>query len=78
VQFASVLSRSALVGVLAAAALLAGCGRKGPMELPPSAQMSAPDVDSATGRPQPILSSDGYPIAPRGDARPIALDRLID
>ena len=66
-----------LIGALAAAALLAGCGRKGPLELPPSAQVA--DVPNPpTGKPQPPMTREGYPIAPRGENRPIPLDWLID
>jgi predicted small lipoprotein YifL len=70
--------RIALVGALAAAALVAGCGRKGPLEPPPSARAVAPAIDPATGEPRPIMSSDGYPMAPPGEKKPIALDVLID
>ena len=76
--FAPVLLRSALIGALAAVTLLAGCGRKGPLELPPSAQMTEPDLDPLTGKPRPIMSQEGYPIAPTGERRRIPLDWLID
>ena len=73
----SIPMRIVLAGALAAATL-AGCGRKGPMELPPSAQVMPPDIDPATGEPRAILSPDGYPVAPSGEKKPIALDWLID
>jgi predicted small lipoprotein YifL len=72
------LLRSAVIGALAAAALLGGCGRKGPMELPPSANVKEPENDPVTGKPRPILSREGYPIAPRGEEKRIPLDWLID
>ena len=36
------LARLALIGPLAAALALAGCGRKGPLEAPPSASIAQP------------------------------------
>jgi len=75
---APTLLRSALIGALAAATLLAGCGRKGPLELPPSAQMAEPVNDPATGKPRPIMSPEGYPIAPPGEKKPLPFDWLID
>ena len=71
------LHRTALIAALIAAALLSGCGRKGPLELPPSAQ-AAPVNDPATGKPRPPLDRYGYPIAPPGENKPIPLDVLID
>jgi predicted small lipoprotein YifL len=61
-----------------AVTLLAGCGRKGPLELPPSAEAAAGAKDPATGRPRPAMTRDGRPIAPPGEHKPIALDWLID
>ena len=72
------LLRSALIAALAAATLLAGCGRKGPLELPPSAQVTEADHDPVTGKPRSAMSPEGYPIAPPGEKRRIPLDWLID
>jgi len=74
----SVLHRTALIGALIAAAMLAGCGRKGPLEPPPSAQALEPDRDPVTGKPRPIMDQYGYPIAPSGENKRIPLDVLID
>jgi len=74
----SVLLRTALIGALTAATLLADCGRKGPLEPPPSAQATEPAIDPATGKPRPIMSREGYPIAPAGEKKRIPLDWLID
>lgn len=69
--------RCALIGALAAAALLAGCGRKGPLELPPSAQVAEVN-DPVTGKPRPPMTRGGYPIAPPGERKSTPLDWLID
>ena len=74
----SALHRTALIAALIAAALLAGCGRKGPLEMPPSAQAQEPDIDPTTGKPRPIMDPGGYPIAPSGEKKRIPLDVLID
>jgi predicted small lipoprotein YifL len=68
--------RCALIGALAAT-LLAGCGRKGPLELPPSAQAAGVN-DPVTGKPRPPMTRGGYPIAPPGQRKSIPLDWLID
>jgi predicted small lipoprotein YifL len=74
----SILLRTALIGALAAATLLAGCGRKGPLELPPSAQAAPPANDPVTGKPRPVMDRQGYPLAPVGEKKSIPLDWLID
>ena len=76
--FVSILLRGALVGALAIAGVLAGCGRKGPLEPPPSAQAVEPGKEPATGKAQPVMTRDGYPVAPPGEKRHIFLDWLID
>ena len=77
-SFAPAVMRVALAGALAAAMLLAGCGRKGPLEAPPSAQVVEPVIDPATGKRLPVMSGAGYPIAPAGEKKRIPLDWLID
>ena len=47
------LSRLALAGVLSAALALAACGRKGPLDLPPSAAGEQPVSNLETARPGP-------------------------
>lgn len=54
--------RIATIAVLAAALALAGCGRKGPLELPPSSQTAAPD---------------GTPV-PQGASKRVPIDVLLD
>jgi predicted small lipoprotein YifL len=58
--------------------LLAACGRKGPLELPPSAQVVEPGTDPAAAQSRPAMTREGYPIAPPGENRRIPLDWLID
>jgi predicted small lipoprotein YifL len=67
-----------LIAALIAAGLLAGCGRKGPLEAPPSTLAQEPAIDPATGKPRPIMDRQGYPIAPAGEKKRIPLDWLID
>jgi predicted small lipoprotein YifL len=85
--------RLALIGALAASLGLAACGRKGPLDPPPSAslagepQANLPDLmskDSAT----PIggkakdgnagVDANGRPIAPKGPKKTIPLDVLLN
>lgn len=64
------LFRLAVIGMLAVALGLAGCGRKGPLDPPPGAsldgvaQANMPDLMSSTGRPAPSSiggnEKDGY------------------
>lgn len=71
--------------VLATAALaLGGCGRKGPLDLPPTAS-GAPAVtaDTETERANqpgvfnPTYGSDSGPAAPRGSKKSFILDPLL-
>lgn len=72
----TLLLRCALIGALAAATVLAGCGRKGPLEPPPSAQAPAPA--SRTDESRPVMNNAGYPVAPPGEKKRIPLDWLIE
>jgi predicted small lipoprotein YifL len=63
---------------------LAGCGRKGPLDLPPSASgaplAAAPTDTEAENAAKPNLftsGSDAMPAAPRGAKKPFILDPLI-
>jgi predicted small lipoprotein YifL len=72
------LARMAVVGALIAALGLAACGRKGGLDLPPSAVASEP---TAAGEPKqgPAIGPDGKPIAPRtGPKTPTILDWLLE
>lgn len=82
-----------LIG-FAAATLLSGCGRKGPLEPPPAAQVTqpnriaaAPASSAAAGllpgtsqapKPPPVMDRYGHPIAPPGPKKHIFLDNLIE
>lgn len=88
------LLRLALVGVLAAALGLAGCGRKGPLDPPPGAslegvpQASMPELMSDKGNAGPIggqakggysgVDESGQPLAPKGPQKRIPLDVLLN
>jgi len=83
------LFRIATFGVAALALLLAGCGRKGPLDLPPAdvTQQPAQGADaqsgsSAAAAPRssaPIeYNVDGRPLAPRGQKKKLPADVLLD
>jgi predicted small lipoprotein YifL len=61
-----------------AAALLAGCGRKGALDPPPSAQLAAPGTAEKAPEPEPAMDINGQPKAPPGPKKHIFLDNLID
>jgi predicted small lipoprotein YifL len=76
-----------LLGVVALS--LAGCGRKGPLDLPPTSTgpngpMAAAPTDSeaeAASKPSvfnPNYGTDAPPSAPRGKKKPFVLDPLLD
>jgi predicted small lipoprotein YifL len=72
--------------VLGAAALaLGGCGRKGPLDLPPTAQAQAPaasDTDAQRaaepGVFNPTYGSDAAPAASKGSKKSFVLDPLLN
>jgi predicted small lipoprotein YifL len=77
------ISRLTVFGALAAALALAGCGRKGPLDAPPSAALEAPAASAPASAPlpgrQPGVTPEGQAIAPPGPKRSIPpLDWLID
>ncbi|MBR0796927.1 lipoprotein [Bradyrhizobium jicamae] len=82
------LTRSgwAIIVLSAAALALGGCGRKGPLELPPTASNTAPTAqatDSETERANqpsvfnPTFGSDATPNAPKGAKKSFILDPLL-
>lgn len=89
-----VIVRLAIIGVLAATLGLAGCGRKGPLELPPSAAASQPDAaaksaqraaaaSAAAANEDDDLTDDAAGFSrkqkkQRGPKKPFFLDPLID
>ena len=77
-SFSPVLWRGALIGAVLATTLLAGCGRKGPLEPPPSAQAAPPTNTATQERPPPVMTRSGQPVAPPGEKKRIFLDWLID
>jgi predicted small lipoprotein YifL len=82
------LARLAMIAALGAAFALAGCGRKGPLDPPPSASIAQPAPDqpslgetndpNMTGfvRPPPATKSVPAPVAP-AEKRSFFLDFLI-
>jgi predicted small lipoprotein YifL len=73
-----------LLGVVALA--LGGCGRKGTLDLPPSASgpsQAAVEADSEAARASqpgvfnPNYGSDAAPAAPKGRQKPFILDPLL-
>jgi predicted small lipoprotein YifL len=64
------LSRLALIGVLAAALGVAACGRKGPLDLPPSAAGEA--AQDATATP---AATDTPPVQRR---KPLPIDAILN
>jgi predicted small lipoprotein YifL len=79
----------AVIGVLAAAFALAGCGRKGPLDPPPGAVSEKPAQQKSAGF-NPISSrektdgsagfdADGKPVAPaNAPAKRLPMDWLLD
>jgi predicted small lipoprotein YifL len=74
----------ATIGALALAFSLAGCGRKGPLDLPPGGYDSDARAPAA-GRgappprePQPEYDEDGRPIISKGAKKRLPVDWLID
>jgi predicted small lipoprotein YifL len=75
----------AIILVSAAVLALGGCGRKGPLDLPPSAMSpsAAAAADSETeaaSRPSvfnPNYGADAPPTAPKGSKRSFVLDPLL-
>jgi predicted small lipoprotein YifL len=75
-----------LLGVAVLA--LGGCGRKGPLDLPPTAPTSQLNAPAATdteaeqaskpGVFNPSYGADAPPTAPRGNKKPFILDPLLN
>jgi predicted small lipoprotein YifL len=81
--------RWALILVGAAALALSGCGRKGPLDLPPTASgqpgavgvQPDPTATAEASKPSlfnPNYGSDQLPVAGKGPKRPFALDPLLN
>jgi predicted small lipoprotein YifL len=75
-------ARLFLCVVLAGSVGLAGCGRKGPLEAPPSASIAppalGPDGQPVAATPADSFDEQGRPVAPRGKQQRFFLDWLLD
>ncbi|MCX7310755.1 MAG: lipoprotein [Alphaproteobacteria bacterium] len=78
---------AATIGALALALMLAGCGRKGPLDLPPgnyqSDSVAAPVAGGRNAAPppkatEPDYDEDGRPIVSKGPKKRLPIDWLID
>ena len=78
--------RWAVVLLAAAVLALAGCGRKGPLDLPPTGSQSSAAARSDTEAEQadkpsvfnPGFGSDAAPVAPAGTKKSFILDPLLN
>jgi predicted small lipoprotein YifL len=79
-------SRWAVALLAAAALMLAGCGRKGPLDLPPastpqsSAAMQGDTEAERTNKPtvfNPTYGTEASPAAPKGGKKSFVLDPLL-
>jgi len=85
-QGAPVLSRDrrpflriALIGALVASFGLAACGRKGPLDPPPSASVAGEQAAPVDAQPnRGSIGPDGRPIAPGMPDKRIPLDVLLN
>jgi len=74
----------AIVVLGAAALALGGCGRKGPLDLPPTAQAQAPAASDTEAQRaaepgvfNPTYGSDAAPAASKGRKKSFVLDPLL-
>ena len=76
----------AIILLSAAALTLGGCGRKGPLDLPPTsnaplAQAPATDTEAENAAKPSVFNStygtENGPVAPRGAKKPFILDPLL-
>ena len=72
----------ALIGALAVSFALAACGRKGPLDPPPSASLAGEQAVPAEPAGAQVnrgpIGLDGRPIAPGMRDKPIPLDVLLN
>jgi predicted small lipoprotein YifL len=68
----------AVIGALAAALTLAGCGRKSGLDRPPETSFGDPVSAVLQKDPGPGHDADGKPVAPPGPKKSTFLDWLID
>ena len=73
----------AIIVLSVSALALAGCGRKGPLDLPPTANAAPTAGDTEAERAaqpsvfNPTYGSEAGPTAPKGAKRPFILDPLL-
>ncbi len=72
------LARFAALGALAAALMLAGCGRKSGLDAPPMAAAGDLQANGQGPSQGPSTGPDGKPVSPAPDKRKTLLDWLID
>jgi predicted small lipoprotein YifL len=73
--------RLAMIGALAAALLLSGCGRKGPLDPPPGALASQPAPGAAATPGDTVIQQDpdgDRPAAAPGQPRRLPIDVLLN
>ena len=79
----------AIIVLSLTALALAGCGRKGPLDLPPTASNTSaitgvapadaePDAPRTPGAFNPTYGADSAPAAAKGRKKPFILDPLLD
>ena len=66
----------ALLGTGILVLAVTGCGRKGPLDLPPSAAINQPPESAAAEAP--AIGPDGRPVAPAGNKKPLPIDWLLN
>ena len=76
-------SRWAVILLTAATLALAGCGRKGPLDLPPNAPTQPSAAQEETPATPGSLFDPSYgtnkdPVAAKGQKKPFILDPLLD
>jgi predicted small lipoprotein YifL len=67
-----------LLAAVVAAFALAGCGRKGALDPPPSASLAGNQPAAKSGNAPPAMDRQGRPIAPPGPDKHIPLDALLN
>ena len=85
-EFVVTRNYRAIILLSVTALALAGCGRKGPLDLPPTAskasQPGAPDSEAERAAQPSVFSSgfgsDGPPEAPKGNKKSFILDPLLN
>ncbi len=77
-------SRWAIILLSTAVLALAGCGRKGGLDLPPNSPpqpAATAQGDTAASKPSlfdPSYGSDAAPVAPKGTKKPFILDPVLN